>query len=511
MFIDELKCIEILYNNVYYGHDLKTAINKEYEQFGDFKKTILNLFNLQSINILLHTYANNPSFNIEHFLHTGIISNKYHDRVETPKLDPYYQNKPSAFYEEMVKSLKEGNYTFSDTGNVIVSSELIEAEIPSEWLYRLAQTYKNEIYQEIFMYNKNRENNITDENSLIDYLHQTKLFSCKLRTSVPNINLKSIFNNAKNKVTLNIKKDKELRVNDLISSFKDNLDSQVNCDITKIKLDLSLITMLVKKANYLGMVFYSKPLKEQKKFINNWLIEHLNGNIKANEIMQIYLLKLLQGENDKPKENINSLLISLINTYLIILSYSLNDFSDITISDFKITTYMNENLQNYLSHLQEIIKKLNSENNLREESNTINEIEILIQQIKQLDMDEDSQLIEQKNKELIALFDKHAELGNLKTELMSKRNTLQNLIHYEQENSLQEIAFDNDFIMSLLMNSIYQGQVYINPLDKDEIIFCLSNPELGKTVFQAKISIKKALNMITNNNMILEKHNKGFN
>ena len=510
MFMNELKCIEILCNNVYYGHDLKHTINKEYNSFSDFKKALLNLFNLQSIQILLHTYTKYSSFNNEYFLNTGIIPHRYDDKIATPNLDPYFQNEPSAFYEEMIKALKEGNYTFSERGNIIVSSELIESEIPSEWLYRLAQVYKKETYQEIFMYNKNKENDITDENSLVNYLHHTKLFSCALRTSVPNIDLKKTYNNAKNGVTSDIKKGEEIKVNDLIASFKDNLCAEVKCDITKIKLDFSLIIMLVKKANHLGMEFYSKPLREQKKYLNNWLIHYLNSNIKASEEMQIYLLKLLQGENTKPKENINQLLISFLNTYLIILNDSLNDFTNITLTDFKITTYMNKNLQSYLANLQEVIKKINSESYAREEADTINEIEVLIQQIKQLDIKEETAIIRQKNQKLSTLFDKHTELDSLKNELMSKRNTLQNLIHYEQENSLQEIAFDNDYIMSLLIEAIYQGKVYINPLGKDEIFFEISNPELGKNIFQAKLPIKKALNMIFINNTILEEHKKGI-
>lgn len=510
MFMNELKCIEILCNNVHYGHDLKHTINKEYASFSDFKKALLNLFNLQSIQILLQTYTTSSSFNIEHFLKTGIIPHRYEDKIATPHLDPYFQNEPSAFYEEMIKALKEGNYTFSERGNIIVSSELIEAEIPSEWLYRLAQSYKNENYQEVFMYNKNKENDITDENSLVNYLHHTKLFSCTLNTSIPNIDLKKNYNNAKNIVTSDINKEDEIKVNDLITSFKDNLSSEVNCHITKIKLDFSIITMLVKKANHLGMDFYSKTLKVQKKYLNNWLIDYLNSNIKASEEMQIYLLKLLQGENTIPKENINQLLISFLNTYLLILKDSLSDFTNITLSDFKISTYMNENLQTYLANLHEVIKKINSDSYAREEANTISEIEVLIQQIKQLDSNQENAIVRQKNKELSALFDKHTELDNLKNELMSKRNTLQNLIHYEQENSLQEIAFDNDYIMSLLIEAIYQGKVYINPLDKDEIVFEISNPELGKTTFQAKISIKKALNMIFINNTILEEYKKGI-
>lgn len=510
MFMNELKCIEILCNNAYYGHDLEHAINKEFASLSDFKKSVQHLFDYQSIQILLRRYTKKPSFNLEYFLNTGIIPNRYKDKIATPNLDPYFQNNPKAFYEEMVHALKEGNYTFGERGNIIVSSELIEAEIPSEWLFRLSQGYKNEVYQEVFMYNKNKENDIIDENSLVNYLHHTKEFSCALRTPLHNIDLPKAFNQAKNSVTSSINKNEEVKVNDLIAAFKNNLGSGVECDITKLKLDFSIITMLVKKANHLGIEFYSKSLKEQKRFLNTWLIEYLNSNIKANETTQIYLLKLLKGQNDLPKEDINLVLISLINTYLIILNDSLNDFTNITISDFKIATYMNENLQIYLAHLQEVIKKINSESNAREEANTISEIEILIQQIKQLNNEKSSSLIEQKNKELSALFDKHNELDSLKTELISKRNTLQNLIHYEQENSLQEIAFDNDYIMSLLIDSIYQGKVYINPLDKDEIIFEISNPELGKNIFKAKISIKKALNMILINNSILEEHKKGI-
>ena len=54
--------------------------------------------------------------------------------------------------------------------------------------------------------------------------------------------------------------------------------------------------------------------------------------------------------------------------------------------------------------------------------------------------------------------------------------------------------------MSLIMEAITDGRIYINPYNKNRLTIEIHNDDIGKTTFQTTISLEKLLEFIENNN-----------
>ena len=88
--------------------------------------------------------------------------------------------------------------------------------------------------------------------------------------------------------------------------------------------------------------------------------------------------------------------------------------------------------------------------------------------------------------------------------LSSERNSLMATNRDKNDNAIEEIAFDNDRIMTLIERAVREGRVYLNPYNKNRLTIELHNDEIGKTIFRASISLEQLLQFVENNNFDLD-------
>ena len=163
MLPDELKCLEVLIRYITDTKSMDKQARSEFDSISAFEYAKTNLFALVTISILIENYHKHPSFSLESFLENGAIEGRFNTPIVGPTIDVEYRDNYKGFYFELIKALKEGNYTFDNENNIIVSSEKIETIISLEWLFRLAEGFKKETYKRVYFYNKNFENDITDK------------------------------------------------------------------------------------------------------------------------------------------------------------------------------------------------------------------------------------------------------------------------------------------------------------------------------------------------------------
>ena len=162
---------------------------------------------------------------------------------------------------------------------------------------------------------------------------------------------------------------------------------------------------------------------------------------------------------------------------------------------------MSSTQQQNLKKLTELIAEIDAEEEIN--NNVKLKIEKLWQEIRNASS-EDNDLIIKKNEELqqiMAFYKKNLEINTIRK---NKRKTLQQAVQQEQENDLNDIAFDNDLIMHMLLKCVQSGNVYINPLDNNKLIIELCNGDIGKTTFHAEISLEKLSAFTSVNNYFLE-------
>ncbi len=491
---NELKCLEIILRHIITGSDLENEIKAESMSQETFNYTKGNLFNYLTIDSLLSNFNDHPNFSLQEFLYNGTITGKQ-IHVQTPSYDPRYNDNYKEFYEYLLEALKNDHYTFDDSNNIFVSSEKIETVVPREWLYCLSEFYKKSTYQRMFLFNKNMENDIVDKNTLLTYLYHTKTFIVTLESADPNIDYDALFTTAKINTEKELRGKKEIKVDEIIDLFKRNLPEGIKVNVAKYKI--SDATWLIPLAEKNNKEFYNKTLNEQKDDMNDWMISFINSNDKALEATQ-RLLPTLTIKNDlaylKDKGNKNNIIIGLFNLYIQLLSKLGIDYQSISLTSFKIDTYMDEDFQDNINRLHELVKLINTETEKKEMiDETINIIlanldDVSEQKLTELEAEYSAYLSERQISEIT--------LEKLKKE----RNKLMSENHEKRESQIEELAFDNDQIIYLILKSIQQGRVYINAYNKNRLTIELHNDEIGKTTFQASISLDNLLLFIENNN-----------
>ena len=334
------------------------------------------------------------------------------------------------------------------------------------------------------------------EESLKQYLQTTKSFFVELSNNETSYSCESIVKNAENELTQTDTKNTPRKVNNLIAYFKQLIPSEVDHTIEKYKIpDFNIIIKAIKSIPN----FYKLPYKKQKQIIKIILLSYKNINIKNNEETQKFLL-LLEKDNELTISK-ESTIPSLFGIYLTILM-SLNlEHSNISLSSFKIKNFMSSTQQQNLKKLTELIAEIDAEEEIN--NNVKLKIEKLWQEIRNASS-EDNDLIIKKNEELqqiMAFYKKNLEINTIRK---NKRKTLQQAVQQEQENDLNDIAFDNDLIMHMLLKCVQSGNVYINPLDNNKLIIELCNGDIGKTTFHAEISLEKLSAFTSVNNYFLE-------
>ncbi len=494
MFIKELSCVEVLLNHLINGTDLNREIFTDFSSTKTFSAKKNNLFNYISINKLIANYCEKAPFQIDRFVSSGIINGLYDKPTTTPMLDPSDQYNPENFIANLVEALREDNYIFDEGGSVFVSSEKVEVSLPQAWLYRLAEGFKRKQFSKLFLYNKNEEADITDRMSLIDYLRHTKTFLVSLDSATKE-DYEVEFAKAEALTNREVKKDIPVRVEDLIRIFKSNISEGYNVRIDRYKL--SDLMFIVKKADQAGRDFYTKKLEEQKKDLNNWLLEYINSNRRANEAAQEYLLL---GDKNIGESNKKDIIIGLINLYFGLLKNQGIDFNEVSLTDFKIDTYLPLSIQESLETNKKLIQSINS---LRESKAQLKiEIDKYSQTLGKLEFDNP----ELKNIKAIlsTLVEKYQLAEQEETSKKEEYNALQASIREREKDSLLDISFANDKIIELIIAATQNGRVFIAG---DNIIFELYNTELGKTSFKAIINTKDFLTLVENiNYTIREKY-----
>lgn len=492
MPIEELKCIELLMRFLRNNNDL------EYTDFSTFKRSKFNLFNYININNLLKNFSFDQSFSLEEFLYTGQIPGIYSEKTKTPKLEPNTDYKK--FYKYLLEALRENNFLFDENNDIYISSLKLETIIPQIWLYRLSEATKRNKYERMYFFNKNRENNIIDKNSLISYLYHTKTFLVELSSSNPNIDYALEFSTAEAKTNLHFRNTREVRVEDLMSEFENNVSPEVMTKIRKYKVSDAF--WIVSKAEALGRDFYNEPLEVQQKYINAWMLEFINSNEKSNKETQKFIL-LFDSVSKIEETNYNKkeIIIGLFNLYIKLLSELHSELELVSLSDFRIIDYKSVMFQDNYSELTSLIKKINKI--LIRKSELKEEIDKSTENIRGLEQVKEGILFKKEKERYESLLEAYKYQEEQEENLTLKRNRLQELIRQEQEHSIESIAFDNEKILSLINEAVNYGRVYFKQ-GSNQLVIELYNDMLGKTIFKASITLENLISFIENTNYSLK-------
>ena len=491
MFIQELACLEVLLNHLINNSDLNREIFTDFSSTKTFDTKKNNLFNIISINNLLSNYREPAPFALPKFCRNGIIKGVYTTPTPTPIMDPKDQYDPVSFIANIVEAFKEDNYIFDEDRNVYVSSEKVEVDLPQAWLYRLSEGFKRKQFSKLFFYNKNEETDISDRMSLIDYLRHTKTFLVSITSSTRD-DYDIAFAKAEALTNNEVKNYPIVRVEELIKIFQSKIPRDYKVGIDRYKL--TDLLFIVKKADEMGQEFYTKTLEEQKEIINNWIIDFINSNKKSSESAQEYLL--LGDKN--PELNKREVIAGLINLYFNLLKNQELDFNDISLTDFKIDTYIPLKLQQSLEDKKTLVQALNR---MKKDKFLLkSKIDKFGKRIEEISVNDPD--LKNLKSAYSSLEEKYHLLEQEETRYQKTYNYLQETTREKQRESILDISFANNEIMSLIIEATQNGRVYIRK--DDQITFELYNNQLGKTSFKATISTRDFLTLIENINYSLK-------
>lgn len=487
MLENELKCLEILMHSITKDSNLATEVSEKFENPEIFNQYKTNLFNQISINTLLTYFNENPTFSLEYFLNHGIIPNLYPEPTAVPSVVPkYFINTPS-FYADLIQALKDGNYEFDSENNIYVSSSNLKATIPVLWLYRLSQACKKDKYEKVYFFNKNKKTHIKDKQSLIDYLRMTKTFVVELSSAYPKIDYDIVFSSIKSRISEKFKNKREVKVDDLIDQFQEYLPTGYEAHISKFRLKDEY--WLIKKAQALGETFYIEPLNIQERYLSKWVIEHKDSLFVSASETQKFILLSDTPELKKYNLDKESIIIGLFTLYISILKSLEIDYSEISLSSFKIKKYIDEQSQKNMTNRRQIDREINANANKIDEAN--NKLIDLLQEIDDIDIIKDFPIINHKQNEYERLIKSITLMKQKNRELIKNKKTL---------NNIEDLAFDNDLIMELLSKATKEGNLYI--LD-NSLIIELYNPQISEPVFKVAITLNKLNEFIDFTNLLL--------
>ena len=502
MQVNELKCIEVLIRSLVNKTNLDQEALSEFDRLSTFEFTKNNLFNLISIDDLLNNFNHIQPFSLELFLHTGIVPGMFEEKIQVPAIDSKYYRDYLTFYKDLLDALKEENYIFDENNNVFISSEKLETVIPQVWLYRLAQATKRSRFERMYFYNKNKENNIKDKNELLDYLRHTKTFVVELSSSNPKADYQLEFLSAEAKTNQQVDGNREVKVADIMELFKSNVSEDYQTTIRKYKLSDAFF--LISKAESMGRDFYTETLEVQQKYINKWMLEFIHSNEQAKTQTQKFILlaSTKKNSNFNPKDfDRKQVIIGLFNLYITIIKNIGRNYELVSLQDFRIEEYLSLETQDNIKALDDIIKRVNSSRlsqaHIRQDLIETHDI------VRPLDQIEDESIISKKKVENSSLTEMLKLQEAIEIACGQKRNQLQDKIRLAQQNSIEELAFDNDLIISLIIEAVKKGRVYFKP-STNHMIIELYNDELGKTVFKVSISTTNLIKFIENFNYGLE-------
>lgn len=488
----ELKCIELLFRDLVSPESkLEQEIEDEFNgQEQTFKNAKTNLFNIISINNFLHNKDTKATFSLEQFLKSGIIPSHNDKEIPVPVIEKPININYQDFYKYLKEALEDGNYVFDNQGNIIISSNELTATVPGIWMYYLSSALKKDNYSKFCFFNKHDNIRITNPLELKTYLKHVKSFRIDIQTPDPNANPSEVVSNLEEEINSNLNHKSQVRTEDLIDTMISRLPKEYTVKIGKYKMEN--YSWLISKANQ-AEGFYSKSLTEQTRLLNEWLINYLNSNEKANTCLAKYLLTGKYKEEDK-----SLLLAALFNNYISILS-SLNlDYSRISLINFNIEEYLsNETIKSKLSLLSLRTQRKYVEAEFKRKSKDIAAQLELLNSINMIDTQE---------------IERHSsEYSHLQGDRLIEEKTLRTLdatIAKEQQElnpsfDIESIRFNNDLIMELLNRCCKEGMFHPTA-DNKHLQAEIYNEELGTNIFRLTITIPNLLQFIEDTNYDLK-------
>ena len=471
MYANEMKVIEIISNFLDLKGSLSELIDEGFGSREDFLKSKINLFNLISINSIISLKPNFSEDDLKEII-AGIQVLRCFDNLSNRKI-----------YETIVECLKSRKYSFDEDNNVFIKDDSIEAVVSPSWLYNLVSMSKKNTFLKVFLFNKNEEMDIHDENSLLNYLYHTKMFLICMNGK--HRRLADNYNHAVRNTKGVLVGKREIKSHEIKDVFSRNIPSSVKTDITKY--DFNNYSMFLRKAKQGD--FYNKTLKEQKEMIKQWILEDETISIEANINLSrlLFLINSDKSYDEIAKTvNLDMCMASLFKIYMYILAGMDIDYSNLYLSKIRIKNYMDEEfVKNYVS-LRDLIKIINS-TRYKEEITKMQEG--VLEDIKTCNefrkAGKDTENIVNYGRVKSGL-DKFIERQRELEKLNEERKSIQNIIHFKKTNQPLDLAFDNDKIMDLIEDATLIGRVYVM---NNNIVMEINNKEMGMNILKFVISI----------------------
>lgn len=500
MYRDELKVIEILLDYAIDKKNLEVLIAHEFNNQIDYEYAKINIFNLVSI-YSISSHAKVPyNISLDKFVEDGICP-----QFKKPIPGLEYTSKKEISSPNLLKiviyALKNGDYTFDHQNNVVIVNGTIVVTLSPEWLYRFSLICQKENYKQIYLYNKVEPDYIGDEKELLDYLYKSKSIMITL-DSKNNCELNSEYEKAYDTVKMKLSQINKVQLNDIKRSFEESLNPELKSKITMYQINN--ISLILKKVAETKGKFYKLPIKKQKDLISNWLLEQEMEYNDYYENFRKYLL-LANRKHDfdyiEEQVDINKSILGLFSTYINLLSSSKIDLFDVSLSNFKLKKYVPAKIERNMIRLRKIINQIKT---IKDNSNLTDSITERMEHINILrDLKKEEEIsiqIDLLQEDLNNYRQEQAQTSKLENE----RNMVQNIIAYEQEHSLEDIAFDNKLIIDLIKKATKNGRIYYDEYKKNSIIIELYSKKLGVVTFKTEISLEDFIVLVENINYFLE-------
>lgn len=263
-------------------------------------------------------------------------------------------------------------------------------------------------------------------------------------------------------------------------------------------------SFILKKVAETQGEFYELPFFKQKKLISEWLLSHEMAHNDYYENFRKYLL-LSSNKYDfsyiEEQVDIEKSILGLFCVYINLLVDSKIDLFDVSLTNFKLKKYTSPKIEKNMVRLRKIISQINKNRSDSVISEVINKRMNYINELRDLKKeDEISSQIEVLQND-IAEYRREKEEEN---RLENERKMVQNIIAYEQEHSLEDIAFDNESIVSLIKKATKSGRIYLDEYKKSTIVIELYSKRLGIVTFKTEIPLENFIVLVENINYYLE-------
>lgn len=500
MYRDELKVLEILLNYAIDKKGLEESIAKEFESQDEFDYAKINLFNLISI-YNLSSHAKVPyNISLDKFVKDGTCP-----QFKKPIPGLEYTSKKEITSPNLLKiviyALKKGDYTFDHQNNAVIVNGTVTVTLSPEWLYRFALICEQNTYNQIYLYTKNEPGKIEDEKALLNYLYHSKSIMVSLG-SRKECDLNSEYEKANNTAQMKLSLIDKAQLEDIKRAFETSVNPELKTKVSMFQLPNT--SFILKKVAETQGEFYELPFFKQKKLISEWLLSHEMAHNDYYENFRKYLL-LSSNKYDfsyiEEQVDIEKSILGLFCVYINLLVDSKIDLFDVSLTNFKLKKYTSPKIEKNMVRLRKIISQINKNRNDSVISEVINKRMNYINELRDLKKeDEISSQIEVLQND-IAEYRREKEEEN---RLENERKMVQNIIAYEQEHSLEDIAFDNESIVSLIKKATKSGRIYLDEYKKSTIVIELYSKRLGIVTFKTEIPLENFIVLVENINYYLE-------